>query len=90
MSYVIPPRVVVFLAKMSSTSGKTKNTQNIRIALKLILLCTLDGLHEVNLTPAGGSTKAPTGESSAASLPWMKKPLKVGLLPAAERVTAWE
>ena len=87
MSYVIPPQVVVFtlvLAKISSTSGKT---QNIRIALKLILLCTLDGLHEVNLTPAPGSTKVPTGESSATSLPWIKKPLKVGLVPAAERVT---
>ena len=44
-------------------------------------------LHELSLTPAGGSTKAPTGESSATSLPWIKKPLKVGLLPAAERVT---
>ena len=54
---------------------------------KHIRWITLDGRHELSLTPAGGSTKAPTGESSATSLPWIKKPLKVGLLPAAERVT---
>ena len=49
-------------------------------------------LHELSLAPLpdGGSTKAPTGEPSATSLPWIKKPLKVGLLPAAERVTGWE
>ena len=48
-------------------------------------------LQELSLAPLpdGGSTKVPTGESSAASLPWIKKPLKVGLLPAAERVTGW-
>ena len=56
------------------------------------LLHTLLMLHELSLAPLpdGGSTNAPTGESSATSLPWMKKPLKVGLLPAAERVTGWE
>jgi len=49
-------------------------------------------LHELSLAtlPGGGVTKVPTpGESSAASLPWMKNPLKVELLPAAERVTVW-
>ena len=56
------------------------------------LLHTLGVLHELSLAtlPEGGLVKVPTpGESSAASLPWMKNPLKVGLLPAAERVTAW-
>jgi len=49
-------------------------------------------LHELSLVapPGIGVTKVPTsGESSAASLLWMKNPLKVGLLPAADRVTAW-
>ena len=48
-------------------------------------------VHELSLAtpPGGGVMKVPTPrESSAASLPWMKNPLKVGLLPAAERVTA--
>ena len=59
------------------------------VAGRSFLLHTLGGTQELGLTPlpAAGSTKAPTGESSAASLPWIKKPLKVGLLPAAERVT---
>ena len=50
---------------------------------------TLGGTQELSLVtlPAAGSTKVPTGESSTASLPWIKKPLKVGPLPAAERVT---
>ena len=57
--------------------------------LEILLLHTLGGTQELSLAslPAPGSTKAPTGESSAASLPWIKKPLKLGLLPAAERVT---
>ena len=57
----------------------------------ILFLRTLAGIQELSLVtlPAAGSTKVPTGESSAASLPWIKKPLKVGLLPAAERVTAW-
>ena len=49
-------------------------------------------MHELSLAtlPGGGVTKVPTPvESSAASLPWMKNPQKVGLLPAAERVTVW-
>ena len=54
---------------------------------KHIRWITLGGRHELSLAPLGGSTKAPTRESSATSLPWIKKPLKVGLLPAAERVT---
>jgi len=57
-----------------------------------LFLRTLGVLHELSLaTPPGeGVTKAPTpGESSAASLLWMKNPLKVGLLPTAERVTVW-
>ena len=56
------------------------------------LLRTLGVLHELSLEtlPREGVTKAPTpGESSAASLPRMKNPLKVGLLPAADRVTVW-
>ena len=56
-----------------------------------IIIRTLCMLHELSLAtlPSAGVTKVPTpGESSAASLPWMKNPLKVGLLPAAERVTA--
>ena len=55
----------------------------------LFLQHTLGGTQELSLAslPAEGSTKVPTGESSATSLPWIKKPLKVGLLPAAERVT---
>ena len=57
----------------------------------LCLRHTLGGTQELSLVPlpAAGSTKVPTVESSAASLPWIKKPLKVGLLPGAERVTAW-
>ena len=52
-----------------------------------IIFLTLGGTQELSLVPlpAEGSTKVPTGESSATSLPWMKKPLKV--LQAAERVT---
>ena len=52
-------------------------------------LRTLGGTQELSLAslPGGRSTKTPTGESSATSLPWIKKPLKVELLPAAERVT---
>ena len=57
-----------------------------------LLSRTLGVLHELSLAtlPGGWVTKVPTpGESSAASLPWRKNPLKVGLLPAAETVTAW-